>query len=354
VKILYHIIHVNEIRRNRQENPIADLANPLPGTDLESAIGSLPGVLAPRAKSLIVTVLGDALVPHGLTPRGAAVWLGSLITLLAPFGINERAVRTSVLRLVREDWLVAKPRGRRSYYSLTDAGRQRIADSARRIYPSPRWDWDGRWHFVFTGLGEIAGDDRARLRRMLRWLGFGVVASNVFAHPRADLDGLAHALAELRLEDQIVTLRAGPEDMFADKPRHDLLGHIWNLDELSVAYRQFIDRFAPFGGSIADRNVPSPPAAFTLRILLMHEYRRVQLRDPGLPAELLPPDWPGMEAWTLARDLYRKLAAPSQIHLTTGAETEAGPLPPLAASFGDRFGGIDGVESASEPARRIG
>ncbi len=292
--------------------------------------------MAPRAKSLIVTVLGDALAPHG-----GAIWLGSLIALMAPFGINGRAVRTSVLRLVREDWLVAKPRGRRSYYNLTDAGRQRIADSERRIYPSPRWDWDGRWHFVFTGLGAIAGDERARLRRTLRWLGFGAVTGNVFAHPRADIDGLAHALAELGLADEVVTLRAEPEGLLAGKPRHDLLGQIWNLDELSAAYRRFIERFAPFRGLVGR---PPPGAGFTLRILLMHEYRRVLLRDPGLPTELLPPDWAGMEAWTLARELYRKLAVPSQAHLTSIAETEAGPLPPLAASFGQRFSGLDGLE----------
>ena len=43
----------------------------------------------PRVPSLIVTVWGDALVPHGGT-----AWLATLIALLAGFGVNERAVRT--------------------------------------------------------------------------------------------------------------------------------------------------------------------------------------------------------------------------------------------------------------------
>src|SRR4249920_2464826 len=38
----------------------------------------------PRAKSLVVTVWGDALAPHG-----GAVWLSGLIRLLAPLGLNE-------------------------------------------------------------------------------------------------------------------------------------------------------------------------------------------------------------------------------------------------------------------------
>src|SRR5436190_15250989 len=63
----------------------------------------------PRAKSLVVTVWGDALAPHG-----GAVWLSGLIRLLAPLGLNERLVRTSVYRLARDGWLASRQAGRRS------------------------------------------------------------------------------------------------------------------------------------------------------------------------------------------------------------------------------------------------
>jgi len=51
----------------------------------------------PRARSLIVTVWGDALAPHD-----GRVWLATLIRLMAPFGLSERLVRTSVFRLARD------------------------------------------------------------------------------------------------------------------------------------------------------------------------------------------------------------------------------------------------------------
>ena len=63
----------------------------------------------PRARSLIVTVWGDALAPHG-----GEVWLAGLIRLLAPLGLNDRLVRTSVFRLARDGWLAGETRGRRS------------------------------------------------------------------------------------------------------------------------------------------------------------------------------------------------------------------------------------------------
>ena len=89
----------------------------------------------PRAKSLIVTVWGDALAPHG-----GAVWLAGLIRLLAPFGINERLARTSVFRLTRDGWLEAEAHGRRSRYRLTAAGARRWCGWDHR----PSTAWPGR------------------------------------------------------------------------------------------------------------------------------------------------------------------------------------------------------------------
>jgi phenylacetic acid degradation operon negative regulatory protein len=66
------------------------------GRRVKQLATALPRRLKPRAKSLLVTVWGDAIAPHG-----AGIWLGSLIQLVAPLGLNERLVRTSVLRLTR-------------------------------------------------------------------------------------------------------------------------------------------------------------------------------------------------------------------------------------------------------------
>ena len=67
-----------------------------PALDQAPACARVP----PRAPSLIVTVWGDAIAPHG-----GAVVLPGLIRLLDPFGINERLVRTNVFRLARQGWL---------------------------------------------------------------------------------------------------------------------------------------------------------------------------------------------------------------------------------------------------------
>lgn len=300
---------------------------------IEARLEALQGELTLRAKSLIVTVLGDPLEAHG-----GAFWLGNLIELVAPFGINERLVRTSVQRLSREDWLRARLIGRRSYYGLTDAGRLRIRDSERRIFAARRPAWDGRWHLALTGLGEIGDARRARLRRELRWLGFGALGPNIFANPRADLEALRNMLEGLGLRDEVVVMGSRTEALAGVEPSNELLGRAFDLSEIAAAYEGFVRRFAPFGDVV--RDVPAPDLAFRLRILMSHEFRRVRLRDPALPDELLPRDWVGGRAWALARDLYEALLEASDTHLTELAESDTGRMPAPPLTYYDRFGGV--------------
>ena len=108
-----------------------------------------------------MTVWGDALAPHGGT-----VWLAGLIRLMAPFGINERLVRTSVFRLARDGWLVAATHGRMSRYRLTREGARRFDDAHRRIYARPDDDWGGAWELVLADA--VPPARRAALREELR------------------------------------------------------------------------------------------------------------------------------------------------------------------------------------------
>ena len=82
-----------------------------------------------RGGSLIVTLFGDSIMP-----RGGAVALGSLIELAAPFGLNERLVRTATARLAQQGWLEGRRAGKHSEYHLSKNGRVRFAEATKRIY----------------------------------------------------------------------------------------------------------------------------------------------------------------------------------------------------------------------------
>src|SRR5450759_759616 len=119
----------------------AAMKNRLLGQWIETQLADRPL----RANSLIITIYGDMIAPHGGT-----VWLGGLIRLVEPLGLNPRTVRTSVFRLSREKWLVSEQIGRRSYYSLTAMGRRRFEHDFHRIYEDARVAWEGDWQIVMT------------------------------------------------------------------------------------------------------------------------------------------------------------------------------------------------------------
>jgi phenylacetic acid degradation operon negative regulatory protein len=269
-----------------------------------------------RARSLIVTVFGDALAPHG-----GETALGSLIAAAALFGVNERLVRTAVLRLQREDWLAAQRIGRRSDYRLSDTGWQRYEDAQRRIYAAGAPAWDGTWTLVLPGRSPA-------LRCALALQGFGAVGE-ALVHPLADRAALEHALHEHEA-DRAVVLHGEGKGLAAR------VAEAWDLDALAHEYRDFVRRFG--GEAKAPRRAAEE--CFRVRILAVHEYRRILLRDPELPEELLGRFWPGGEARAVLRTLYRRVERRAEEWIMREFATSSGPLPPAAASYYTRFGGL--------------
>jgi phenylacetic acid degradation operon negative regulatory protein len=74
---------------------------------------------------------------------------------------------------------------------------------------------------------------------------------------------------------------------------------------------------------------------------MLQEYRKILLRDPLLPAELLPQGWHGVPAYQLCRNLYRRVYSAADAFLSDTMETYDGPLPPPSPDFYQRFGGLD-------------
>lgn len=290
----------------------------------------------PRAPSLIITVWGDAIAPHG-----GAVMIAGLIELLAPLGVNERLVRTSVFRLAREGWLKATPIGRHSLYRLTPEGARRFEQAYRRIYAPPVEHWDDTWEIVIAD-GSKAGERRA-LRQELGWAGFGTLAPGVHLRPSQAPSAFPRIAAALRVSGRIVAARAHDDAALGGQTLASAVPRAWNLAAVAADYRRFLRRF----GSVIERfrqasdAAHDPAQSFLVRTLLIHEYRRVLLRDPQLPAALLPLDWPGAAAYALCRDFYRLTHRAAERHLTATLCAARGALPPALPWFYGRFGGLD-------------
>jgi phenylacetic acid degradation operon negative regulatory protein len=289
----------------------------------------------PRSKSVVMTVFGDS-----ITPRGGAVWLGSLIALLAPFGIGDRLVRTSVFRLAEEGWLEASRHGRRSLYTLTASGLRRFERAYQRIYSPTGLRWDGKWTLLLTAPEIISAGQRASLRKELLWEGFGMVAPGVFIHPGGKSAALEEILARVEVTGKVFVCSTEESEQVTTRPLSDLVDHCWELDKVVEGYRRFIASFGPLLKLVIKKSARDPEQAFVIRTLLIHAFRRVQLHDPQLPLDLLPKKWPGTAAYELCHEIYQLTYKEAEQYILTTLQREDENVPEAASYFYQRFGGL--------------
>ncbi len=263
-----------------------------------------------RAGSLIVSVFGDA-----VAPRGGRLSLASLLAVMRGFRVSDGLVRTALSRLVADGWFERWRTGRTSHYSLSERGRRTFALATDRIYGPPARTWSGAFDLVLVE----SGGERADLREGLAAQGYGTLAPDLMIAP-----------APGAAADGVLRFAASPVGI---APRA-LASRAWPLADLAARYEAFLARHAPARDGA---NALDGLDALVLRVLLIHDYRRVILRDPLLPADLLPQPWPGDAARRLCGALYRSVAPAAERWLDANAADERGALPPPDPSFRERF-----------------
>ena len=254
-----------------------------------------------RSTALLITFFCDVVTQHG-----GEIWLGSIIHALSPLGINERLTRTSVFRLVQDGWLQARKQGRRSYYRLTQTGQNYYQSAASRIYASEPVEWDENWTLLLTSM--TPEKQRDALNRGLLWLGYGRISAGVYALPGNQRPALDQLLSDLQLKDIIINMQAHTDDV---EGLQKLVLSRWKLDELRQRYKAFIQQYRSALKSLKSSRHADGHSLLLLRVLLIHEYRRILLSDPELPAAMLPASWDGYIAQALSGEIYRQIAAPS-------------------------------------------
>jgi phenylacetic acid degradation operon negative regulatory protein len=269
-----------------------------------------------RAWSLIVTLYGDAVVP-----RGGSLWLGSLTEIMALFRIDAGHVRTAMSRLTADGWLARARIGRNSYYRLSKPAEASFAAATRRIYFAKEPPFDGRLRIALLGPGV---DDRSAVRPALAAAGFAALSPTAYV-------GVADPPTDLAETPGVFVLRAAADDS------RKVAEAAWRNRALDVEYRAFLDRFDLTARALSAGDALDGADALIVRTLLIHHFRRIVLRDPGLPSTLLPVDWPGTRARALAARLYRRLVPASEAWLDARARGEQGPLQAPDAAFTERF-----------------
>ena len=285
-----------------------------------------------NARALILSVFGDSVSTHG-----GVIWLGSLIGLVKPLGINQRLVRTSVFRLAEKELLQSRQVGRRSFYSLTDKALRQFNHAADRIYRHEKAIWDGEWRLVFTNLDKIKNKRREALQKELNWLGFSRLSNGIYGHPTVDIEEVRQVVNEMQLQDSIVLMQAGNRNDDPLGASRKLLRHAFKFDAIDAEYHDYIESFKVFLDAGLDPTPADDELCFLLRTLLIHRFRRILLHEPELPLELLPPDSLSHHARMITAQIYHRISDAADRHFMAIGESEHGALPPASAEYFTRF-----------------
>jgi phenylacetic acid degradation operon negative regulatory protein len=272
-----------------------------------------------RAGGFIVTLYGDV-----VAPRGGEVWIGNIIETCAAVGISETLVRTAVSRLVAAGQLVGRRAGRRGFYRLAPEAGAEFAAAARAIYGPPE---PCGWRFIVLpeadAEAQMAALERTGHARLRPQLAFGPDR----APPPAGA----------------LVFPARPEGATELLPV--FAASAFDLQAHARAHAAFCARFKalhPAAETLAGAE------ALTARLVLVHAYRDALLRDPRLPAEALPADWPGHAARALFARTYLALSKAADSHVARAFSATDGPLAATTALTSARLAQLGALAPPAE------
>lgn len=253
----------------------------------------MPSEDAARPQSLLLTFFGGYLLG-----RGVHVATSAVIEVLERAGVSEHATRSTLSRMARRDLLHRVRRGRQVYLGLTWRSREVLHDGEARIWRTGAVHdtWDGTWTLLSFSLPDSWQRQRHELRSRLLWAGFGPLQGGLWIAPSPVDFAVVGAGLEAAAHVRVFAARAlPPTDAGA------LVRDAWDLNAIAARYRGFLDRWADPGRR------PRLADGLATQLVLQADWLQVIRRDPRLPVQHLPADWPAEPAQRLFRALYAEL-----------------------------------------------
>ena len=218
--------------------------------------------------SVLVTLFGDMASAEGTYIAGPT------LTLIAQeIGIKPEALRVALHRLRKDGWLITDKNGRTSRHRLSPSARTETLKAAGHIYAAEVPPAKG-WSVVIPD--PVTTDIPAE------WLPVGPSAF-LARDPSDDRGALVGTLSQGAVPAWVAARLVRPE--------------------ITMRYRALHGLLSGYPVPSDDR---SPLARLTLRLLVLHHWRRTALQHPADAAALMGPDWSGalcrklVHAWLTA------------------------------------------------------
>ncbi|HCS61631.1 MAG TPA: regulator [Microbacterium sp.] len=266
-------------------------------TSILDDIDARPGSTA----SILRTIIG-------LTLRRLGGWISTsdLVRLASDAGIEQARARTAIARVKQHGLLLASREGGSVGYRLNPAATAMLERGDRRIFTVRQMQPDDAWCLISFSLPEARRDTRHQLRRRLQWIGCGVVSPALWICPAHLQDEVDEIFRELGIRDAAVLFRTATPQVAGSLA--DAVATWWDLDTLRGEHERF--QYALTGLAAAEG-----AEVFSAYVRLIDSWRVLPYIDPGLPAELLPADWPGQHSFDEFRRLSVRFAQPAWEHV---------------------------------------
>ncbi len=253
-----------------------------------------------------------------------------LVRLLGELGVGVAAARGQLARMRRDGQLGAFRRGRGVDYRLVGpfAATFRRLRSGRELPPPP---WQGHFHALLYQVPEAQRAYRDRLRRTAQLVGYGLMQQGMLIAVQDLSNDLAAVLAESPPGCRVHRATIG----LATTDAAEIARAAWELDSVEDSFRSHIATLS----AALDADDTPPATAGTLRRLaqLLNAPHVDLIRDPGLPVELRPANWPGPELAHLINQVRGRYWPPAaqHVHAVSASVREREAAPWASASDSD-------------------
>jgi len=260
-------------------------------------IDARPGSTA----SLLRTIIG-------LTVRQLGGWISTadLVRLSSEVGIEQARARTAIAR-VKQHGLLLAARESAVGYRVNPAATAMLERGDRRIFTVRQMQPDDGWCLISFSIPEARRDVRHQLRRRLQWIGCGIVSAALWICPAYLQDEVEEIFRELDVRECVVLFRTQTPQVAGSLPA--AVATWWDLNALREEHERFQAALAALSPTGSGAEV------FSAYVHLVDSWRVLPYVDPGLPAELLPADWPGQRSFDEFARLSEQWAAPAWEHV---------------------------------------
>ncbi|MGE5605337.1 MAG: PaaX family transcriptional regulator C-terminal domain-containing protein [Bacteroidota bacterium] len=245
--------------------------------------------------SILLFIFNVFLVERGIT----SIPLRKIFKILEPFQKNETAIRMGLSRELQNGLLINGKENGEVHYYLTETALNgfkywmKTMDYDRAKMQLQLADWNSIWSILaLNNRMELERTIYEKISEELRQISYGLLNKNVWISPYLQTKLILELSQKYHIENEVHLFESRLSNL---ESISSLVSTIWPINKLYEQYQAFLENLTNESKLL---NIESRNGGGGLPVLyrLGFEYFEIVQDDPRLPLQLLPSNWPGLQA----------------------------------------------------------